>query len=231
MPQNTPVVPTAQDQPTFLAQLMPNRTRAKFLRFAAWFLIFIAIVFCAQLLGAIYAEIYARHNWPVAEAQVTNLQDKSDDERHVVPGSSSSRTVYWTEFEVEFAVPVAQCKTGASWGVPSHFPCIGTIHSLPRQSWAEAQDFARRHPLNSSTQIRYDPAGPRIKFADESLWDGYRWQNFVAFLIILALGLGMLRSVQRRLRYLETLPEDYDDSPPAPPDERNPNELIDLKLP
>ncbi len=209
---------------------MPNRTRAKFLRFAAWFLIFVAMVFGAQLLSAIYAEMYARHRWPVAEARVIDVQDKSDYERHVVPGSSSMRTVYWIEFQVEFAVPVEQCKTGASWGVPSQFPCIGSIHTLPRRLWAEAQDSARRHPLNSSTQVRYDPVGSHIKFADESIWDAYRWQNFVAFLVILTLGLVLLRSVQQRLRYLETLPEDYDASPPPSPDEHDPNEIIDLKL-
>ncbi len=187
-------------------------------------------MFGAQLLSAIYAELYARGHWPVAEARVVNLEEKSDDESHVQPGGSSTRTVYWIEFQVEFAVPVAQCKTGAYWSVPSQFPCIGSIHTLPKRSWAEDQDCARRHPLNYSTQIRHDPAGPGIKFVDESLWDLYSWQHLVVFLVLLISGLVLHRTAQRRLRYLETLAEDYDASPPPPTDEHDPNEIVDLKL-
>jgi hypothetical protein len=39
--------------------------------------------------------------------------------------------------------------------------------------------------------------------------------------------LTFLNVTQRRLQYLETLPDNYDESPPQP---QRPNDLIDLKL-
>ena len=39
-----------------------------------------------------------------------------------------------------------------------------------------------------------------------------------------------LMITQRRLRYLETLPENYDASPPTSSQAPGPNDLIDLKL-
>ena len=220
----TNAAPETGDDSVLLTNFMPNRTHARLWRFVARVFIGMGIVFGVQLLGALNAEIYARHHWPSAEAMVLKLDDKSGAQ---VGGHQT--TVYWMKIEVAFAVPVTQCKTGTYW-VPSQFPCIGIISTLPTQSWAEAQTWLRRHPPSSSTQVRYDPLGPNIRFVDESLWDVYSWRKFVALLVLLILGVVLHRSAQRRLRYLETLPEDYDASPPPSPDEHGPNEIIDLKL-
>jgi len=46
----------------------------------------------------------------------------------------------------------------------------------------------------------------------------------------MAFFLTVLKITQRRLQFLETLPEDYDASPPPSSQPPGPNDLIDLKL-
>jgi hypothetical protein len=55
----------------------------------------------------------------------------------------------------------------------------------------------------------------------------YPWTEIFVTFAWMAFFLTFLNITQRRLQYLETLPDDYDESPPQPP---RPNDLIDLKL-
>ena len=218
------------DDTGILAQLMPNRTRAKLLRFSALFCIVISSLFGLSTLQIVFSEIYKRHEWPVARGSVLAYERKQADERDVHPENRSARTMYWTEFQVQFDVPAAECRTGTTWGTPQPFPCIGVFRTPPTRSWQEANAWTQRHPLNSPARILHDPVGPGVEFADESAWFAYPWEKIFIFLGLLALSLVFFNATQRRLRFLEVLPEDYDATVPPTSQEQKPDELIDLKL-
>jgi hypothetical protein len=80
-------------------------------------------------------------------------------------------------------------------------------------------------------QVLHDPNGPDVKIAGESAWLVYRWDKIFLMCGWLAFFLTLHTIVQRRLEYLETLPEDYDASRSQSSPQPGPDDLIDLKLP
>jgi quinol-cytochrome oxidoreductase complex cytochrome b subunit len=87
----------------------------------------------------------------------------------------------------------------------------------------------KRHPLNSAVGILHDPNGPNIKIAGEPFWLFYPIKGILGISGWMAFFLAFLNITQRRLQFLETLPDDYDASPPSSPSPR-PDDLIDMKL-
>jgi hypothetical protein len=75
----------------------------------------------------------------------------------------------------------------------------------------------------------YDPASGRLRFANESVADVVPPQNLIILLVAGGFGLLLMIAVRRRMRFLKTVPEGYDASPP-PPDSPEPNEITDLNL-
>jgi hypothetical protein len=80
-------------------------------------------------------------------------------------------------------------------------------------------------------KILHDPNGPDIKIAGESAWLVYRWDKIFLMSGWLAFFGTFYTIVQRRLEYLETLPENYDAFPSRSSGKPRPDDLIDLKLP
>jgi hypothetical protein len=99
-------------------------------------------------------------------------------------------------------------------------------HQLMEQRTA----MATRHPRNSAAAFLYDPATGRLRFADESVSDVVDPGKIIVVLVAASLGLWLWFAANRRLRFLETLPEDYDATPPDPRQDAKPDELTDLKL-
>jgi hypothetical protein len=217
--------PTLRDS-SLLAQLMPNRTRAKFLGFAAWFSIAIGFVAGISGLWAIFSSAYAGSHWPVVKGDILSYEEKSAEP----PGSSNSHDVYWMEFRVEFDPGKLGCTTGSYWGVPKAFSCIGVIRTLSTSSWASAQSWIKRHPPNSLANFLYDPRTGRLRFRDETIWDVCPQQDIVILLVGAGFGFLLLVAVQRRLRFLGSMTEDYDARPGSRTNPSSPDELTDLKL-
>jgi hypothetical protein len=211
----------------FLAQLMPSRGRARFLRGVARFFLAIGILGGLSVGTIVFSEFQARHRWPVAQGVVIakDLKDNKDS-----PGNLSRHTSYWIEYEVRFAVPAAQCLTGTiSVDEREPLPCWGIVRTDSRGSPATAYQWLKRHPLNSAVGILYDPNGPNIKIAGEPFWLVYPVKEILVMSGWMAFFLAFLTITQRRLQFLETLPDDYDASPPASKPPR-PDDLIDMKL-
>jgi len=136
------------------------------------------------------------------------------------------------EYEVRFAVPADQCKTGTIYGDEhDSMPCWGTVRTRSTSSPYMVYDWLNHgYARNSHVQILHDPNGPDIKIAGESAWLVYRWDKIFLMSGWLAFFLTFHTIVQRRLEYLETLPEDYD-AFPSRSSQPGPDDLIDLKLP
>lgn len=216
------------DDSGILASFLPNRGRTRFVR--GVILIFLGSgVLGAIAVGArVFAEFHARQSWPVAPGVIAGREVKSNKG---LPGNLTRTTRYWVEYEVRFGVPAWQCLTGTiSADAADPMPCWGTVRTRSTDSWAAANAWMVRHAPNSTIEVLRDPKGPGVKIAGESAWVVYPWKDILGTLSWLAFFSFCFCFVQRRLRYLETLPEDYDAEPPSPPESPRPNELTDLKL-
>jgi hypothetical protein len=76
----------------------------------------------------------------------------------------------------------------------------------------------------------YDPASGRMRFADESVADVVPPQNLIILLVAGGFGVLLMIAVRRRMRFLEAMPKDYDDTPTATSANADPNQLTDLNL-
>jgi hypothetical protein len=226
---STPSGPLSQpvNDTGFLTQLMPNRGRTRFLRGVALFFLVIGVLGCLSVGARVLSEFHARHSWPVAHGLVTGEDVKSNKDR---PGNATQRTNYWVEYEVRFGVPASQCLTGTIYGDERDpLPCLGITRTRSTDSPAIANAWLSRHPLNSAVGILHDPNGPKIKIVGEPSWVVYPWTGILGMSAWIAFFLTFLNITHRRLKFLETLPEDYDVSPP-PSRRPRPDDLIDLKL-
>jgi hypothetical protein len=212
----------------FLAQLMPSQGRARFLRGVARVFLAIGILGSISVGASVFSELHARHSWPVAQGVIVakDLKDNKD-----IPGNLNRRTNYWIEYEVRFAVPAEQCRTGTIYGDEREpLPCWGIARTRTTESPATAYQWLMRHPLNSAVGILHDPNGPNIKIADEPFWLVYPVKGILVMSGWMAFFLTFLNITQRRLQFLETLPDDYDASRPPASKPPGPNDSIELKL-
>jgi hypothetical protein len=225
---STPSVPSSVKDTGLLTQLMPNRGRTRFLRAVALLSLGIGVLGCLSVGESVLSEFRARHSWPVAQGLVVAEDVKSNKGR---PGNTTRHTNYWVEYEVRFGVPAKQCLTGRIYGDErDHLPCWGIARTRSTDSWATANAWLSRHPLNSAVGILHDPNGPNIKIVGEPSWVVYPWKGILIMSGWIALFLAFLNVTQRRLRYLETLPEEYDASHRPHHTPQGPNDLNDLKL-
>ena len=217
--------PEPTDGNGFLAQLLPNRGRARFFRGFIWIFLAVGVLGGLSLIWDVYADLHARHTWPVADGEVLSASQKDSKG---IPGATSTEkhTRYWVEYEVRFAVPADQCRTGTIYGDEHGSASRSTSSPYTVYDWLN-HGYAR----NSHVQILHDPNGPGIKIAGESAWLVYRWDKIVLMSVWLAFFLTFNNIVQRRLEYLETLPQDYDASPSRSSPQPRPDDLTDLKLP
>jgi hypothetical protein len=214
--------PPAEDS-GIIAQILPNRGQARFFRLVIR--IFLGVFLLAALSQAwdIYAELHARQTWPAAPGQIVSATQRDSKD---VPGSTEKHTRYWVEYEVRFAVPASQCKTGTIHGETDSMTCSGIVRTRSTDSPSAAYQWLNQgYRLNSHVQVLHDPNGPGVKIAGESAWLVYRWDKIFMLGGLLVFFCIAHAVVQRRLEYLETLPEKYT----APP-QTGPDGPIDLKL-
>ncbi len=225
----TPSLPSSQpvNESAFFRVLMPNRGRTRFLRGAVLLFLAFGALGSLSVTVRVLSEFYARHRWPVAQGVVTAAEVKS----YTGPSSRDHVAHYFVEYEVRFAVPTDQCLTGTIYGDEREpLPCWGIVRTRSTDSSATANAWLERHRLNSSVGVLHDPSGPEVKIVGESPWLVYPVKGILTMSAWIAFFLTFLNITQRRLQFLETLPEDYDASPPPSSQPPGPNDLIDLKL-
>ena len=226
---STPSFPSSQppNDSNFFTVLMPNQGRTRFLRGVILFFLVVGALGCLSVGVSVLSEFHARHNWPVAQGQVTAVDEKS----YTGPSSRDHVTHYFVEYGVRFAVPADECLTGTIYGDEREpLPCWGIVRTRSTDSSATANAWLERHRLNSAVGVLHDPTGPYVKIVGESPWLVYPVKGILTMSAWMAFFLTFLNITQRRLQFLETLPEDYDASPPPSSHPPGPNDLIDLKL-
>lgn len=203
-----PSVPSSQlvNDGGFLAQLMPNRGRARFLCGVARLFLAIGILGSISVVARVFLEFQARHSWPVAQGVVV-AKDLKDNKGS--PGNLTRHTNYWIEYEVRYGVPADQCLTGTISGDQREpLPCWGIVRTRSTESPATAYEWLKRHPLNSAVGILHDPKAQNIKIAGEPFWLVYPIKGMLVMFVWMAVCLTFLNITQRRLRFLETLPNE-----------------------
>jgi hypothetical protein len=103
--------PEPADDNGFLAQLLPNRGRARFLRVFIRIFLAVGVLGGLSLICDVYADLHARHTWPVADGEVVSASQK-DSKRYSGGNQHGKAHKVLGEYEVRFAVPADQCKTG-----------------------------------------------------------------------------------------------------------------------
>lgn len=207
---------------------MPNRGRTKFLRGAILLFLFFGAIGCLIVALRVWSEFHARHSWPVASGHVTAVNVRS------YSGASARDHVehYFVEYEVRFAVPAEQCLTGTIFVIDKEpSSCVGIARTRSTNSQRLANAWLERHQFNSAVGVLHDPNGPGVKIVGEPASLVYPWRDFFGMTGWTIFFLICLTVTQRRLEYLNTLPEDYDSSPPYPSQPPGNDDLIDLKLP
>lgn len=212
---------------SFFAVLMPNQGRTRFLR--GVILLFLVVGALAWIVIAVrtFSEFHARHSWPVAQGHVTAVKVKS----YTGPSSRDHVSHYFVEYEVRFAVPAEQCLTGTTFVIDREPPlCEGIARTRTTDSEALANTWGERHRFNPAVGVLHDPNGPGVKIVGEPVTLVYPWREIIGMSGWMISFLTFLVITQRRLQFLETLPENYDASPPPSSQPPRPNDLTDLKL-
>lgn len=112
-------------------------------------------------------------------------------------------------------MPVEQCLTGTTFVIDGKQPlCEGIARTRTTDSEALANSWLERHRFNAAVGVLHDPKGPGVKIAGEPASLVYPWKEIIGMSSWMIFFLTFLIITQRRLRYLETLPENYDASPP-----------------
>jgi hypothetical protein len=155
-----------------------------------------------------------------------------DDENPSLKVSLSDRKRYWVEYEVRFAVPADQCRTGIIYtGPPETMPCHGIIRTRSTQSTYRAYDWLiHGYHVNEPVKVLYNPRGTEIKIAGESIWLRYNTDRLMLNALWVLVFFGLYASAQRRLEYFRSHPE-AETVPPqshSPADDRY--KLTDLDL-
>jgi len=161
-----------------------NPTRA--LRWAAYFVLFIAAMSSINWLTTIRHAYIAEHQWPSASGTVWQMRE---DSRTIKPPSSRSRdySVYWAEFQVFLDLPLDRCP-GDIW--QGH--CVGTVKTPPFKTRASAVQWLLRHPRDSKVTVHYNPETGRMVLGGEPISVTYPWDNIAMTMIFLALGAALL---------------------------------------
>ncbi|HET6932974.1 MAG TPA: DUF3592 domain-containing protein [Candidatus Acidoferrum sp.] len=182
--------------------------------------------------ATISADLHARHAWPSADGAIVSANQTDDDANPSLKVSLSDPKRYWVEYEVRFAVPEDQCRTGIIYtGPPETMPCHGIIRTRSTQSTYQAYAWLiHGYHVNERVRVLYNPNGPEIKIAGESIWLRYNTDRLILNALWVLVFFGLYASAQRGLAYFRRHPEaeTVPTQPGSPADDRD--TLTDLDL-
>lgn len=208
---------------------------ARLWKFVAGLFLLVGCLALTERIWVLSADLYTRKTWPSAKGEILSASQQDDRDLSRRVGSIGGRTRYWIEYDVAFAVPAEQCRTGVVYEEPAeNMPCHGVVNTRSTQSTSRVFDwFLHGYHAHQPVEILWDPAGGRstdIKIAGESIWLRYNTDRLVLSLIWVLAFSALYVFSHRRLEYFKTHPEK--DMRPNAPDEgrRSENQLTDLNI-
>jgi hypothetical protein len=193
--------------------LFPNAGSARLWRLVAGFFLLVGVLALFERAWTLTADWHARRTWPVANGEIVSAKQQDDKDFSRRYGSLRGRTRYWVEYEVSFAVPAEQCRTGLIQEGPSEtMPCRGIVKTRSTQSTSDAfQWLLHGYHLNQPVKVLWDPEGTSrtdIKIVDEPIWLWYNLDR-LALSLTWVLGFSALYAFSHnRLAYLKSHPEE-----------------------
>lgn len=192
------------NQPGLLARLVPTAASAKLWKATMALFLAVGLFGAANTLWSVGTDLYARRSWPQAAGELTSISEESSGSVN----RAGRRTRYWVQYVVHFAVSPGRCRTGVTAGNQgASVICVGTVRTRSTQSTSTAGTWMREGFSQRSVQVLYDPEGPGIKIAGESVWLRYPWDSIgllAGWFVVFGSGLVV---VKRRLQVLEAFPQ------------------------
>jgi len=202
-------LPDEIDKSGWGAALIPTSGSAGLWKLMAGIFLAAGILGLADRVAIISADLHARRTWPSVDGKILSANQTDDDANPSFKVSLSDRKRYWVEYEVSFAVPEDQCRTGAFYTGPSEtMPCLGIIRTRSTQSTSRAYGWLiHGYHVNERVKVLYNPNGPEIKIAGESIWLRYDVDRLILNVLWVLVFSGLYAFAQRRLRFFRSHPE------------------------
>ena len=232
MSTSTIAPPPGSDRSGWVTTLFPNSGHAHLLKLMAGFFLAAGMFGFANHVATIFADLHARRTWPSADGTIVSANQTDDDTNPSSKVSLSDRKRYWVEYEVSFAVPEDQCRTGIIYTSPSEtMPCHGIIRTRSTQSTYRAYAWLiHGYHVNERVRVLHNPNGPEIKIAGESIWLRYNTDRLILNALWVLVFFGLYAFAGRRLAYFRSNPkaETASTQPGSLADDRD--RLTDLDL-
>jgi Protein of unknown function (DUF3592) len=224
--------PPETDESGWVTTLFPNPGHARLLKVMAGIFLAAGIFGLVDRVATISADLHARRTWPSVDGEIVSANQTDDDANPSFKVSLSDRKRYWVEYEVRFAVPEDQCRTGIIYTGPSEtMPCHGIIRTRSTQSTYRSYDWLiHGYHVNERVKVLYNPNGPEIKIAGESIWLRYNTDRLMLNALWVLVFSLLYAFAQRRLSYFRSHPEaeTVPTQPGSPTDDRD--NFTDLDL-
>ena len=228
-----PIAPPPEtDESGWVTTLFPNSGHARLVKVMAGIFLAVGIFGLVDRVATIFADLHARRTWPSVDGEIVSANQTDDDANPSFKVSLSDRKRYWVEYEVRFAVPEDQCRTGMIYaGQSETMPCHGIIRTRSTQSTYRTYDWLiHGYHVDERVKVLYNPNGPEIKIAGESIWLRYNTDRLMLNSLWVLVFFGLYAFAQRRLSYFRSHPEaeTVPTQPGSPADDRD--RLTDLDL-
>jgi hypothetical protein len=201
--------PPRRDESGWVAALFPNSGHARLWKVVAGVFLAAGILGLVGRVATISADMHARRTWPSADGEIVSANQTDDDANPSLKVSLHNRKRYWVEYEVRFAVPESQCRTGIIYtGASETMPCHGIIRTRSTQSTHRAYDWLiHGYHVNERVRALYNPNGPEVKIVGESIWLRYNTDWLLLNVVWVLAFFELYAFAQRRLAYFRSRPE------------------------
>lgn len=215
-----------------MSSVFANSGNTRFWKFAAGLFLLVGCLALTERIWALSADLYERQKWPSARGKVVSATQQDDSDLAHRAGSLVGRTRYWIEYEVAFALPAQQCRTGMVYDEPQEdMPCHGVVRTRSTQSTSRVFDwFLHGYHANQQIEVLWDPAGTRstdIKIVGQSIWLRYNTDRLVLSLVWVLIFGALYVFSHIRQQYFETHRE-LNISQSVEDDSRSGNQFTDL---
>ena len=220
------------DKSGWLTAIFPNSGYARLLKVVAGIFLAAGIFGLADRIVTIGVDLHARHTWPSTDGEIVSAKQSDDHSNPSFRVSLSSRTRYWVEYEVRFAIPDGQCRTGIIYtGRSETMSCYGVIRTRSTQSTSRSYAWLiHGYHVAERVRVLYNPDGPEIKIAGESIWLRYNVEWLVLNILWVFVFLLFYAFANSRLAYFRSHPEAEAESTQAGSPVDDKYKLTDLKL-
>jgi hypothetical protein len=203
------ITPPAADQPVWSSTLFGNAGYCRLWKLVAAVFLIAGIVGLLDHAWTISSDLEARRTWPSAQGEILSAEQRDDSKLSSKSGSLSNRTRYWVEYEVRFALPEEQCRSGIVYENPTgSVTCSGFVRTRSTQSTRQAFDWLLHgYSLNQPVTVLYDPNGPEIKIADQSIWLRYNFERLIGNVLWVIVFFSLYVFARGRLEYFKTHPQ------------------------